>query len=97
MAKIQNKQPDSVEELEEILGGDEEETEEVDAPIRPNDLAKELGVDGKRVRAFLRDKFPRTSEAKNTNWELSQEQVDAVVERFSPSDDEENEADSDSE
>jgi hypothetical protein len=50
--------------------------------IRPNDLAKGLGIDGKRVRAFLRSKFPRTQEEHNTNWALTKEQVKAARDHF---------------
>jgi len=59
--------------------------EETTTVIRPNELAKELGLkDGKRVRAFLRQNFTRPDEAKNSNWELTQEQIDAVREKFAP-------------
>lgn len=56
--------------------------EEAPQGIRPNDLAKELGVDGKRVRAFLRGQFPRQEEARNTNWALTKAQEKAVREKF---------------
>ena len=59
--------------------------EETKTVVRPNELAKELGLkDGKRVRAFLRTNFTRPDEAKNSNWELTQEQIDAVREKFAP-------------
>lgn len=87
------KQTPVIEELDdEVI--EEEETAQV---LRPNDLAKELGVDGKRVRAFLRDTFPRPTDSKNTNWELTQEMADAVKARFTPSDDQEDEVDEDDE
>lgn len=54
--------------------------------IRPNDLATELDVDAKRIRAFLRGTFVRSDEAKNTNWELTDEMVSAVREKFTASD-----------
>jgi phage antirepressor YoqD-like protein len=63
------------------------EVVETEAPkvVRPNDLAKELGVDAKRLRAFLRSsKFARPSEQKNTNWELTPPMVEAVKEHFAP-------------
>ena len=63
-------------------------TQEAPKVVRPNELAKELGADPKRVRAFLRQEFTRSAEAKNTNWELTPEMVTAITERFAPSDDE---------
>lgn len=54
--------------------------------IRPNDLAKELGVDPKRLRAYLRAEFTRPNDAKNTNWELTPEMVSKATERFTASD-----------
>jgi len=59
----------------------EEETVKV---IRPNELAEQLGIDGKRVRAFLRTEFARPADVKNTNWELTPEMVEAIKERFTP-------------
>jgi hypothetical protein len=53
--------------------------------IRPNDLATELNVDPKRVRAYLRQEFSRADEAKNTNWELTPEMAAKVRERFTAS------------
>jgi hypothetical protein len=49
---------------------------------RPEDVANELGVSGKLVRAFLRRTFPRPIEAKGSTWVLSNEQRDAVIEHF---------------
>jgi predicted transcriptional regulator len=48
----------------------------------PTELANELGVDPKRVRAFLRQEFTRDPEAKNTSWNLSDEVAQAVRTRF---------------
>ena len=64
------------------------QAEETPKVIRPNELAKELGVDGKRIRAYLRTEFTRPGEAKNTNWDLTPEMVTAVKERFTPKTDE---------
>lgn len=50
----------------------------------PTELAKELDVDAKRVRAYLRTTFPRTAEAKNTSWMLSAEVAEDVRKRFTP-------------
>ena len=66
----------------------EEKTEETPKVIRPNELAKELGLkDGKRLRAFLRQEFTRPAEAKNSNWELTPDMIAAARERFAPKND----------
>jgi hypothetical protein len=49
---------------------------------RPEEVANELGVSGKLVRAFLRRTFPRPVEAKNSAWVLSNDQRNAVIEHF---------------
>src|SRR5262245_4451356 len=59
--------------------------------VRPEDLAKELGVNGKQIRAFLRATFPRPTEQKRSSWYLTEQQVKAVRDRFTPSEDEESE------
>lgn len=59
--------------------------------IRPEDLAKELDVSGKQIRAFLRQTFPRAAEQKRSSWYLTKQQADAVRERFTPSEDDESE------
>lgn len=58
--------------------------EETPAPtvLRPADLAKELDVSPKVLRAQLRRAFPRTKEDKNTSWALSLEQADAMRKHF---------------
>lgn len=48
----------------------------------PTELANELGVDPKRVRAYLRQEYTRDAEAKNTSWNLSDEVAKAVRARF---------------
>ena len=53
---------------------------------RPETLAQELGVDGKRIRAFLRATY--TDHPKRTEWHLTEDQANAVRERFTPSTDE---------
>ena len=65
-----------------------EETTEAPKVVRPNDLAKQLEVDPKRLRAYLRQTFTRPADAKNTNWELSQEMIEAATARFTASDEE---------
>jgi hypothetical protein len=83
-----------VEDLEDILEDDDadetEETEESEG-MRPKALAEELGVNAKSLRAFLRRAFPRTSEAKNTSWYLTEAQVEAARKNFTPSEDDEEE------
>jgi len=56
----------------------------------PKALAEELEVDAKRIRAFLRgdEATKRSFEAKNTSWQLTEDQADLVRARFTPSDDE---------
>lgn len=51
---------------------------------RPSDLAEELNVDAKRIRAFLRgnEDTMRPLEAKNTSWTLTEAQADLIRERF---------------
>jgi len=48
----------------------------------PTELATELGVDPKRVRAWLRAEYTRDPEAKNTSWHLSEDVAEAVRVRF---------------
>ncbi len=43
---------------------------------RPGDLARELGIDPKRLRSWLRDTYPRFEPG--ARWELSPDQVDAA-------------------
>jgi hypothetical protein len=66
-----------------------EPTEETPEGMRPKDLAGELGINPKSLRAFLRRAFPRTVEAKNTSWYLTDAQVEAARAQFTPSDDDE--------
>jgi hypothetical protein len=49
---------------------------------RPNELASELGVDGKLVRGFLRTKFTRPVELKNSTWILDENVANVVREHF---------------
>lgn len=50
----------------------------------PEALAKELGVSGKQVRAFLRANFPRAAEKKNTSWAISPAMAKKVRESVKP-------------
>lgn len=88
MARSRDKEQPEAEVIE--LEEETEEATEKPQVIRPNDLAKELGVDGKRIRAFLRaSEFARPSEQKNTNWELTPSMVEAIRDKFTPSDEDE--------
>lgn len=58
-----------------------------DAVHRPEELAASLGLDGRRVREFLRESYPREAEEKGTDWLLTAEQAQAVLERFGESED----------
>lgn len=51
--------------------------------MRPEDLAEELGLSGKTIRAWLRERYPRTENQKHQPWSLSTAQEKAVRERFS--------------
>ncbi len=52
--------------------------------MTPTELGKELDVDPKRIRQYLRSNFARTAEAKNTSWALPVSTVKAVREHFAP-------------
>jgi hypothetical protein len=54
--------------------------------VRPEELADELGVNGKAVRAFLRKNFARAAEAKGSRWTIdaSGPVAAAVREKFTP-------------
>lgn len=50
--------------------------------FRPEDLATQLGVSGKVVRAHLRKTYPRPIEAKNSTWVLSETVANEVLDHF---------------
>lgn len=50
--------------------------------MRPDALAKELGVTGKVLRAYLRRTFARPAEVKGTTWQLDADTVKATREHF---------------
>src|SRR4051794_37233541 len=50
--------------------------------MRPNDLADELGVDGRQLRGWLRDMYPRPATERGASWTLTAEQVAAARVRF---------------
>jgi hypothetical protein len=89
MAKENTKAVD-LEDLELEDDDTEEETEETTV-VRPSVLAEELGVNAKSIRAFLRREFPRDIKDKNTSWYLTDSQVEAIRDHFTPSEDDEEE------
>src|SRR5689334_13926085 len=50
--------------------------------MRPNDLAEELGIDGRQLRGWLREAYPRRASERGASWELTEEQVLAARARF---------------
>jgi hypothetical protein len=50
--------------------------------VRPEELANELGLSGKIVRAHLRANYTRPAEAKNTAWVLTAKQAGEVRKHF---------------
>jgi len=48
----------------------------------PDELAEELGVSGKTVRAWLRETYPRPDREVHQRWSLTDAQVEAVRVRF---------------
>lgn len=65
-----------------------EDTPVEETAVRPADLAKELDVSAKALRGFLRREFPRSADAKNTSWTLTDEMVEKATAHFTPSEDE---------
>lgn len=57
--------------------------------VRPEQLAKELGISGKQIRAWLRRTFEHE---KRTSWLLNEKQAAAVREYFSKEEDSDEEA-----
>lgn len=53
--------------------------------MEPTDLARQLGIDPKALRAWLRRTFPRSAVDHNSRWALSPEQVAAARSRFGSS------------
>lgn len=54
----------------------------LDANVRPEQIATDLGISGKIVRAFLRQTYTRPIEAKGTTWVLNGEQANATFDHF---------------
>jgi predicted GIY-YIG superfamily endonuclease len=50
--------------------------------VRPEDLARELGIDGERLRGWLRSRWPRSPEEHGLPWYLTPEQVAEVRRAF---------------
>lgn len=50
--------------------------------MRPEDLARELGISGKELRAWLRKQFPHDAGDHGTNWHLTHTQVTMARRRF---------------
>jgi hypothetical protein len=50
--------------------------------MRPDDLARELGVSGKTIRAWLRERYPRSVDESHAPWHLTTAQERALRERF---------------
>jgi len=53
-----------------------------DPRLTPKDLARELGVTAKAIRAFLRSKYGKLDKSVVTRWRLDDDQVVLVRERF---------------
>jgi len=53
-----------------------------DGAYRPEDLAARLGLDGRRVRDFLREGYPRHEDERGGEWDLTPEQAEAVLAHF---------------
>ena len=50
--------------------------------VTPKVLADEIGVDPKRLRAYLRANFTRPLEVKNTSWAITADAANAAREHF---------------
>ena len=53
-----------------------------DGLYRPNALAARMGVDGARVRAFLREAFPRGEDERGAGWHLTPDEAERVLAEF---------------
>jgi len=86
---------EELEELEETESDEGDELEEDEGSVTtPKMLAKELGINPKVLRAFLRREFPRPTSEKNTSWRLTEKQIAAATSRFTE-DEEDDELESD--
>jgi hypothetical protein len=50
--------------------------------MRPDELARELGVSGKTIRAWLREKYPRPAGEQHAPWHLTATQERTLREQF---------------
>jgi hypothetical protein len=101
MARNRNKDTAVTEKVDEMLGSDTEEldelnagveeTEEVRKPITPADIAEATGADPKAIRGYLRSNFPRPKDMKGKSWDIPAGVAEAVIEHFTASDDEDEE------
>jgi hypothetical protein len=57
-------------------------TNDMSKNVVPKVLADELGIDPKRLRAYLRATFARSPEAKNTSWAITPDAALAAREHF---------------
>ncbi len=53
-----------------------------EATYRPEELVTRLGLDSRRVREFLRTRFPRAGPESGDAWVLAPDQTDAVLTHF---------------
>jgi hypothetical protein len=53
----------------------------MDQETTPADLSRELGIDAKRIRDFLREQYGLLPPSE-TRWRLNQERADAVRAHF---------------
>jgi hypothetical protein len=50
--------------------------------VTPADLARELGIDAKRIRAFLRATHGKLNRSVETRWKLTPDQASTVRRHF---------------
>ena len=76
--------PTPYERLCRLLDTSVEASRELDpeAVYRPDELAARLGLDGRRVRDFLRSEYPREVADVGSEWYLSADQAERVLDRF---------------
>lgn len=57
-------------------------TKKVTKTYTPKQLADELNIDPKKLRAYLRKEYPRTVEEKNTSWTIAESAAAAARKNF---------------
>jgi hypothetical protein len=50
--------------------------------VTPADLARELGIDAKRIRVFLRATYGKLNRSVETRWKLTPDQAGTVRRHF---------------